>query len=98
MPSKGYVIAQVHEISDQEGFAKYRELVGPSVASYDGQFIVRGAQAERIEGAALCGRVVVIEFSSVAQAKDWYYSADYQAALALRRPVSTVEVMIVEGT
>ena len=98
MPPKGYVIAQVHEISDQEGFAKYRELVGPSVASYDGHFIVRGGHAKRIEGTAPCGRVVVIEFSSVAQAKAWYYSADYQAALALRQPVSTVEVMIVEGT
>ena len=98
MPPKGYVIAQVHEISDQEGFAKYRELVGPSVASYDGQFIVRGGQAERIEGMAPCGRVVVIEFSSMAQAKAWYYSADYQAAVAVRQPVSTIEVMIVEGT
>ena len=98
MPSKGYVIAQVLEISDQEGFAKYREVVGPSVASYAGLFIVRGGQAERIEGASLCGRVVVIEFSSVAQAKAWYYSADYQAAVAVRQPVSSVEVMIVEGT
>ena len=97
MPHKGYVIAQVIEIRDQDGFDQYRELVGPSVAKYDGRFIVRGGAAERIEGAAPCGRVVVIEFSSVAQAKSWYNSAEYQAALALRLPVSTVEVMIVEG-
>ena len=98
MPHKGYVIAQVFEIHDQDGFAKYRELVGPTVAKYDGEFIVRGGGAERIEGTAPCGRVVVIEFSSVEQAKSWYNSAEYQAALALRLPVSTVEVMIVEGS
>ena len=97
MPPKGYVIAQVIEIHDQDGFARYRELVGPTVAKYDGRFIVRGGAAERIEGAAPCGRVVVIEFASVAQAKSWYHSAEYQAVLALRLPVSTVEVMIVEG-
>ena len=97
MLPKGYVIAQVIEIHDQDGFARYRELVGPTVAKYDGRFIVRGGAAERIEGAAPCGRVVVIEFASVAQAKSWYHSAEYQAALALRLPVSTVEVMIVEG-
>ena len=28
MPPKGYVIAQVIEIHDQDGFARYRELVG----------------------------------------------------------------------
>ena len=97
MPPKGSGIAQVIEIHDQDGFARYRELVGPTVAKYDGRFIVRGGAAERIEGAAPCGRVVVIEFPSVAQAKSWYNSAEYQAALALRLPVSTVEVMIVEG-
>ena len=97
MPAKGYVIAQVIAIHDQDGFARYRELVGPTVTKYDGRFIVRGGAAERIEGTAPCGRVVVIEFASVAQAKSWYHSAEYQAVLALRLPVSTVEVMIVEG-
>ena len=98
MPHKGYVIAQVIEIHDQDGFDRYRELVGPTVAKYEGQFLIRGGAAERIEGDAPCGRVVVIEFSSVEQAKSWYNSAEYQAALALRLPVSTVEVMIVEGS
>ena len=77
MPHKSYVIAQVIEIRDQDGFDQYRELVGPSVAKYDGRFIVRGGAAERIEGAAPCGRVVVIEFSSVAQAKSGNYALDY---------------------
>ena len=44
MPHKGYVIAQVIEIHDQDGFDRYRELVGPAVAKYDGQFLVRGLE------------------------------------------------------
>ena len=97
MLPKGYVIAQITGIHDQDSYASYRELVGQTVANYNGRFIVRGGAAERIEGADPCGRVVIIEFSSVAQAKAWYDSAEYQAALALRLAASTGTVMIVAG-
>ena len=98
MLPKGYVIAQITEIHDQDSYASYRELVGQTVTNYLGQFIVRGGAAERIEGADPCGRIVIIEFPSVAQAKAWYGSADYRAALALRLAASTGTVMIVAGT
>jgi uncharacterized protein (DUF1330 family) len=38
MPPKGYVIAQIAQIDDRESYARYRELVGPTVASHNGQF------------------------------------------------------------
>ena len=97
MPPKGYVIAQIAQIDDQETYARYRDLVGPTVASHSGRFLVRGGAAQRIEGDEPCGRVVIIEFPSVAQATAWYNSADYQTALALRLASSTGTVMIVEG-
>lgn len=97
MPPKGYVIAQVNEIHDQDGVAKYRNLVGPIVEKFNGRFLIRGGFAERIEGTDPCGRVEVIEFPDVAQAKAWYDSVEYQAALALRLAASTTTVMIVKG-
>ena len=97
MPPKGYVIAQIAQIDDQESYARYRELVGPTVASHNGQFLVRGGAAQRIEGNEPCGRVVIIEFPSVAHATAWYNSDEYQTALALRLAASTGTVMIVEG-
>lgn len=95
--SKGYVIVQVAEIRDPERYATYRDLAGKAVAAHGGRFIVRGGKAERIEGEADCGRVVVIEFPSVAAAKGWYDSAQYQEALAIRLANSTGTLMIIEG-
>lgn len=97
MAAKGYVIAQIAEIRDQVSYARYRELTQHTVAKHGGRFIVRGGKAERIEGAGDCGRVVVIEFPSVARARAWYESAEYQEALALRLAASTGTVMLVEG-
>ena len=56
MPSKGYVIAQIHEIRDQETYSRYRALTQQTVAAHDGRFVVRGGKAERIEGSDDCGR------------------------------------------
>lgn len=97
MTPKGYVIAQIAEIHDHDSYARYRELTQQTVAEHEGRFIVRGGAAERVEGVGDCGRVVVIEFPSIATAKAWYGSAEYQAALALRLAASTGTVMLVEG-
>ena len=96
--SKGYVIVQVSEITDQDAYAIYRDLAGKAVAAHGGRFLARGGKAERIEGDGDCGRVVILEFPSVEAAKDWYNSPEYQEALAIRVANSTGTLMIVEGT
>lgn len=42
-------------------------------------------------------RSVVIELTSRADADACYRSPEYQAALALRRPVSSADLVIVDG-
>ncbi|MCH7906852.1 MAG: DUF1330 domain-containing protein [Chloroflexi bacterium] len=44
-----YVIVQL-EITDPEGFAEYREKVGPQIEKHGGRYIVRGAEVENLEG------------------------------------------------
>lgn len=97
MSAKGYVIVQVSDISDPDAYAGYRDLAGKAVTAHGGKFIVRGGKAEKIEGEGDCGRVVVIEFPSVAAAKAWYNADDYQEALAIRLANSRGTLMIVEG-
>ena len=41
MASKGYVIAQIAEIRDQDSYARYRELTQRTVAKHGGRFVVR---------------------------------------------------------
>lgn len=97
MSAKGYVIVQVSEIHDPDAYATYRQLAGKTVADHGGTFLVRGGNAERLEGKGECGRNVVLEFPSVAAAKAWYSSPEYQAALKIRLAASTGSLIIVEG-
>jgi len=97
MSAKGYVIVQVSEIHDPDAYATYRPLAGKTVADHGGTFLVRGGNAERLEGEGECGRNVVLEFPSVAAAKAWYSSPEYQAALKIRLAASTGSLIIVEG-
>ena len=97
MTPKGYVIVQVADIHDPEAYAIYRPLAGKTVAAHSGTFLVRGGAAERFEGSGDCGRNVVLEFPSLAAAKAWYNSPEYQEVLKIRLAASTGSLIIVEG-
>jgi uncharacterized protein (DUF1330 family) len=67
------------------------------VAAFGGRYVVRGGSIENIEGDWQPGRVVIIEFDSVEQAKAWYDSQEYEEAKALRIRSTISSLMIVEG-
>ena len=92
----GYVIAQM-SVTDPEAFADYPGQAGPTVAAFGGRYVVRGGTIDNIEGDWKPGRVVIIEFDSVAQAKAWYDSQMYEGAKALRIRSTISSLMIVEG-
>jgi uncharacterized protein (DUF1330 family) len=92
----GYVIAQM-SVTDPTAFAHYPGQAGPTVAAFGGRYVVRGGSIENIEGDWQPGRVVIIEFDSVEQAKAWYDSQEYEEAKALRIRSTISSLMIVEG-
>jgi len=91
-----YVIADV-TVTNPEGYAGYRPLAAASVAGHGGKFIARGGAVEPLEGGWSPTRVVIIEFPSLAAARTWYASPEYQAALKIRLANSTGRVIMVEG-
>lgn len=93
--TKGYWIGHM-TIDDAAGYEAYRQANAVAFAKYGGRFLVRGGAQEVVEGQAR-PRCVVIEFPSLQAALDCYHSAEYQAAIALRRPVSAGDLVIVEG-
>ena len=97
MSGKGYVIVQVSAIHDPAAYEIYRPLAGASIAAHGGRYIVRGGEAERFEGEGPAGRNVVVEFPSLAAAKDWYNSPEYQEALRIRLAASTGALVMVDG-
>jgi uncharacterized protein (DUF1330 family) len=94
---KGYVIAEI-TVTDPEAYKQYAAAVAPMVAKFGGKYIVRGGQTVTVEGDAPAGRIVVIEFESLAAAQSFEDSAEYQAVAALRHKAARSRLFLVEGT
>lgn len=93
---KAYLIVDV-KIHDPKRYEDYKKLTPGSLVPYDGKFIVRGGNAETIEGDWEPGRIVVVEFPSIEKAKAWWSSAGYAPAKALRQATSHTRMILVEG-
>ncbi|HVH80293.1 MAG TPA: DUF1330 domain-containing protein [Stellaceae bacterium] len=90
-----YVIAEV-EITDPAAFQDYVAKAVPTLAEYNGRFVVRGP-AHRKEGTGPVGEIVIVEFDSLADAERWYGSPSYSACIPLRQRSANTRLFIVEG-
>ena len=94
--AKGYWINCFRSIKDQAKVDAYRHLAGPAMEAAGAKFLVRGDPAKVYE-AGIVGRVVVIEFESVAKAIATHDSPGYQAALKALGDGAERDLRIVEG-
>jgi uncharacterized protein (DUF1330 family) len=92
---KGYWIARV-DVADAEAYKAYVAANASPIARFGGRFLVRAGRYENPEGSSR-SRNVILEFPSFEAALDCWHSPDYQAAVKLRLPVSTVDMVVVEG-
>ena len=92
---KAYWVAHV-DVHDPETYARYREANAEAFAKYGARFVIRGGAQTQMEGQTR-GRTVVIEFPDLQAATDCFHSPEYQAAKAIRDPVSAADMVIVEG-
>jgi uncharacterized protein (DUF1330 family) len=95
-PAPGYVISEVDAILDMTGLQKYAKEVPETLAFFNGHFIVRGAEAQALEGEPPKG-IVVIVFDSAAKAREWYESPAYQAIKPLRQNSTKGRMFVLEG-
>jgi len=93
--TKGYWIARV-DVTDPERYKTYIAANAESFKKYGAHFLVRAGQFENPEGSSRT-RNIVIEFPSYQAALDCWKSPEYQAAVKLRLPVSTIDLVIIEG-
>lgn len=93
--TKGYWVAH-GDVRDAEIYAHYRDANTAPFARFGARFLIRGAPQTQAEG-KLRSRTVVIEFPSLQAAMDCYNSPEYQAAKAIRAPISDVDLVILEG-
>jgi uncharacterized protein (DUF1330 family) len=92
---KGYWIGHV-DVKDPEGYKAYTTANQRPFGNFGARFLVRGGNAEVVEG-HVRARHVVIEFPSYEAAVACYRSPEYQAVKKLRDGNSEIDLFIVEG-
>lgn len=93
--AKGYWVARI-DITDLDQYKKYVAANAKPLAAYGGKFLVRAGEFETLEGTSL-SRNVIIEFPTYKAALECYRSKEYQEAIQFRLPVSTGDLIIIEG-
>lgn len=93
--AKGYWIVRV-DVDDMEQYKNYITANAAPLKKFGARFLARGGKYETVEGTSRA-RNAVIEFPSYEAAVECWHSAAYQAALKIRQPVSTADLVIVEG-
>lgn len=91
-----YWISIYNEILDPEKQAAYAAIAGPVLTEAGGTYLARDQSAHTWEDAGE-GRVVIIRFDSVEQARAAHDSPAYQEALAVLDGGVRREVRIVPG-
>jgi uncharacterized protein (DUF1330 family) len=92
-----YVIADVREVRDQDALVEYRRRNTDAVANHGGRFVVRGGEAELLEGTWDTLRMVVIEFPDMDAARAWWESEEYAPLKQMRRHASDTNIVLVQG-
>jgi uncharacterized protein (DUF1330 family) len=92
---KGYWVVRMDN-SDPERYKVYVAANAKAFKKYGAKFLTRGGRTESVEGKPR-ERNVVIEFPSYQSALECYRSPEYQEALAIRKDISTGEIVVVEG-
>ena len=91
-----YVIYQ-GEVLDPERYEDYKAQAAPNIAAAGGRYLVRGGDVEALEGDAPSGRTVLLEFSTMKAAVDWYRSEQYTSIRRLREGVARANIYVVDG-
>lgn len=92
---KGYWIIHV-DIHDMEPFKAYMSAAPEALKKFGARYLARGGRFENTEGSGR-SRHTVIEFPSYQAALDCWNSPEYQSLILLRKPVSTLDLTILEG-
>ncbi|WP_412099052.1 DUF1330 domain-containing protein [Defluviimonas sp. D31] len=92
-PMSAFLIAD-EIITDPDVFEDYKRAVLPLITKFGGRFLSRGGDLEVLEDGNgwSPGRMVIIEFPSMAALRDWYQCAEYAQVrdIRLRSATSTL--------
>ena len=92
-----FIFANIQSVSNPARFAEYQRLAEPTVVQYGGKFLAGGTKIEIADGDWSPVGVMAAEFASLAKAKEWYNSTEYQAVVAKRLESTVGGVIFVDA-
>jgi uncharacterized protein (DUF1330 family) len=94
---RAYVVGEV-TVTDAQTYKTYIAATSPIVAKFGGVYVARGGRSVPVEGAPPAGRIIMIQFPSLAAAQAFEGSAEYLKVAPIRQRSSTGRFFIIEGT
>ena len=91
-----YLLVEL-EIVDPIGFGEYRKAVVPLVEKYDGKYLAASDRVEALEGDWHPKRIVMIEFTSMQKAKEWFGCEEYREPSKIRKRTAKTKMILMEG-
>jgi len=91
-----YVTAGM-KITNPQRFGEFVEVTLATVQRYGGKYLVRGGSFAAALGDRTPGRLVVIEFDSMDQARAWYDSPEFESPKQTQARSSNSNYVFVEG-
>jgi uncharacterized protein (DUF1330 family) len=91
-----YLIVDL-EISDPEKIAEYRRAAGPTVVKHGGRLLVGNGAREVLEGSWTPKELIIIEFPSMQELKNWYNSEEYRPLIDVRKAAARGNLIAIEG-
>jgi uncharacterized protein (DUF1330 family) len=85
------------KVKDQERYSQYISRVPEIISKYGGRYLVRGGKITALWGGWLPERMIILEFPSEDNIRQWLSSSEYQAISPLREAGADTRVVLVEG-
>ncbi len=91
-----YIVFIRDRVRDLAGYASYSAVAAPTIAGHAARPLAYSGPVESLEGPPIDG-VIMIEFSTMAEARAWYDSPAYTAVRGQRFASADFRVFITEG-
>lgn len=92
-----YLVADI-DVHDADTYAEYSRRAQATYAGYgEVTYMIRGGEAEVLEGDWHPKRFFAIRFEDREKALAWYHSPAYQEVMKLRLQSSTSNLVMIEG-
>lgn len=93
----GYIVVDITAVHDPDTYAEYRASVSPQLEAAGGEYLVRGGNIHVLEGEWAPGRLVIVRFKSVEEARRWWEAPEYARLKRLRQRSTHTNMILVEG-